>query len=305
VIEDARARQRRHRFIGVVVLLAAAAAIGMLILATGGGGGGGAAAARNPARLAAQQPPTIAPAGEYSYLDELSVQTGPRFRENVRWWVAPNGSGRVASTMRVDGGRPQSFSETFGARGYDSVAYPLLTHLVGRRVIFPIGSLVPLDMSFDPERLPTAPTALGHALRADVAKAAQLQRHGIYAERNTPQATKELLLIANALQDPMDTPALRSALFATARKLPGIAVQHGVTDPLGRRGEAISMAEGVAVEADGQLNRSAQETFAVIVNPKTRKMLAETQYPSDHPAQADNSYTAFTGPVDATTDIHP
>lgn len=75
VIEDARARQRRHRRIGVA-LLAAAAAVGILILGIGGGGSG-AGASRDPNGLAAQQPPTIAPTGEYYYLDELEVQREP------------------------------------------------------------------------------------------------------------------------------------------------------------------------------------------------------------------------------------
>jgi len=300
VIDDARARQRRHRRIGVA-LLAAAAAVGILVLAIAGGGGGGGAG-RNPHGLAPQQSSAIAPAGEYYYLDELEVQKGltGSFRTDVRWWAANNGSGRVVERMRVDG-RPGTFTKTFAAGGYDSVAYPNRGQLIGHRDLFPIGSLVPLFMRFDPERLPTDPVALSRALRADVAKAGRLERHGIYAQRNEAEATKELLLIANALQDPMDPPALRSALFTTALKLPGIAVRHGVTDPLGRRGEAITASEGVAVEADGQVNGSAHTLFAVIFNPKTKQILAETQYPSDHPAQAKHFYTVFTGQVAVAT----
>jgi len=47
VIEDARARQRRHRIIGVVLLAAAAAAV-WLIVGMGGGGSGGGGTGRNP-----------------------------------------------------------------------------------------------------------------------------------------------------------------------------------------------------------------------------------------------------------------
>jgi hypothetical protein len=100
----------------------------------------------------------------------------------------------------------------------------------------------------------------------------------------------------------MDPPALRGELFTIAGKLPGIAVRHGLTDPLGRRGEAVTASEGVAVEADGTLNLSAQETFAVIFNPATTQILAETQYPSDHRAQANDDYTVFAGQVDTATD---
>lgn len=297
MIEDARARQRRHRRAWGALIVAAIAAGALLISAFGGmhHGRGGS----DPGAV------RIARAGEYYYLDELDVQTGPNTSDtvnNLRWWVANNGSGRVAESMRANGRQFPSFSKTFGAGGYDSVAYPNPKHLVGHLAVFPIGSLVPLGMSFDPERLPVDPVALSHALRADVAKAARLERYGIYAERRVPQATKELLLIANALQDPMDTPALRGALFTMARKLPSIAVRQGVTDPLRRRGEAITVSEGVAVEANGELNRSAQETFAVIFNPTTRQILAETQYPSDHPAQANKFYTVFTGQVDVPTD---
>ncbi|HEY2653701.1 MAG TPA: hypothetical protein VGI50_17390 [Solirubrobacteraceae bacterium] len=244
------------------------------------------------------------PAGTYYYLDELGVQRGlsGSYTQDVRWWVTNNGSGRVASSMRINGRRFPSFSTTFGAGGYDSVAYPDRAHSVGHRVLFPIGSLVPLFMSFDPERLPTDPLALNHALRADVVKAARLQRHGVYAEQNVPEGTKKLLPIANALQDPMDPPALRGELFTIAGKLPGIAVRHGLTDPLGRRGEALTASKGAAVEADGKLNLSVQETFAVIFNAATTQILAETQHPSDHPAQANDDYTVFAGQVDTATD---
>jgi hypothetical protein len=296
VIDDARARQRHHRRIGAA-LLAAAAIVGILVLGIAGWGGGGAGAGRDPHGL-------IPPGGEYYYLDELEVQKGSTgsFATNVRWWAANNGSGRFVESMRVNGSR-SSFTKTFGAGGYDSVAYAnRRSQLIGHRALFEIGSMVPLLMPFDPERLPVNPVALGDALRADVAKAARLERHGIYAERSVSEGTKELLLVANALQDPMDPPELRTALFTVALKLPGIAVQHGATDPLGRSGEAITASEGVAVEADGILNASAQETFGVIFNPKTKQILAETQYPSDHPAQAKDFYTVFTGQVAVATD---
>jgi hypothetical protein len=77
--------------------------------------------------------------------------------------------------------------------------------------------------------------------------------------------------------------------------VPGITVQKRVTDPLGRRGEAITASEGVAVEIDGKLNHSARELCAVIFDPTTTQVLAETQYPSDHPAEQRDFYTVFTG----------
>jgi len=257
------------------------------------------------ALLSAQTRLTVAPAGQYYYLDELSVQRNPigSYTVRERWWVADDGSGRVVYSMRANSRRPQSFSARFGAGRFDSVAYPDRAHLIPSSGIpYMIGSLVPLGMSFDPERLPVDPVALGNALRADVAWAARRGPHGIFAEQGVPEAAKELLLIANALQDPMDPPALRSELFRTAGKLPGIAVQRGVSDPLGRSGEAITAPVGPAVEAEGGLNRSARQRFAIIFSPTTRQILAETQYPSDHPAQAKNWYTVFTGQVVVATD---
>ena len=152
-------------------------------------------------------------------------------------------------------------------------------------------------MSFDPETLPTDPGALSDALRADIDKIAAMQRYGLYADPRWSESTKELMLIASALQDPMETPALRSSLFTIAGELPGIDVQQGVTDPLGRSGEAITAPEGPA--------GSAQAVFAVIFNPTTTQILAETQYPAGHPEQAKDAYTVFTGEADTATDTTP
>ena len=301
-------RPSRRKVRRTVVLVGAAVVVaGCVLLALPGSKPHDGGVLSEAAALAAQQPPTIAPAGEYYYLEEHEVQSGlaGASTENVQWWVANDGSGRVATTLSANGLRNDSASGRFGSGGYDSVAYPNPADLVGHRGVpipFMIGSLVPLGMSFDPETLPADPAALSDALVADVARAARLEPHGLYAESRVPEATKELMLIANALQDPMDTPALRSALFTLAGELPGIAVQQGVTDPLGRSGEAITASEGVAVEADGRLNPAAQETFAVIFDPTTTQILAETQYPSDHPEQMRNWYVVFTGQVDVPTD---
>jgi hypothetical protein len=305
------ARRRRHVWARRTALLtgAALATAAVVFLALPGSEHRDGGPLSEAAALAAQQPSPLAPAGRYYYLRELSVQTAEwapassDFRTDVRWWVARDGSGRVAFTTSGGGLVATSHSQSFQAGQYDSVAHPTPAQALGSVVVPSVGveALVPMNMRFDPERLPTDPAALSQALSAAVTRAARLEPHGIYAEAGVPHAAKELLLIADALQDPMDTPALRSALFTVTGDLRGIAVHHAVSDPLGRTGEAITASEGPAVEADGKLNPSAQETFAVILDPRTTQILAETQYPSDHPNQADDRYTVFTGAVDVAT----
>ena len=256
--------------------------------------------------LRQQQPPMVAPDGEYYYVDESNWEfyaaTGWS-SVDAQWWVANDGSGRVEYSSEFGGpgvpastGGPFTYSETFGAGGYDSVAYPSLSQTLGHHVpptAF-VGSMVPPGMSFDPETLPTDPGALSDALRSDIDKIASMERYGLYADPRWSESTKELMLIASALQDPMDHPELRSSLFTIAGELPGIDVQQGVADPLGRSGEAITSPEGPA--------GSTQEVFAVIFNPTTTQILAETEYPTGHPEQAKNAYTVFTGDADTTTD---
>lgn len=292
VIEDARARQQRHRRVGAA-LLTGVVALGILVLVLGGGAGGGAGAARDRHGQDVGRASAVAPDGEYSYLATRSMQGGPPMTQ--QWWVANDGSGRVITSSA---GR--RWSETFGAGGYDSLINPKL----GQPAPLAIGAVeLVRGTHVYPERLPTGSMALADALRAEAAREiASSVRAGVPRWQLGPEATKELWLVANALQDPMDPPALRSALFAVARTLPGIVVQHGVTDHLGRRGEAITASEGVAVERDGTVNDNAHEMFAVIFNPKTRQILGEAEYPSDHPEQASDWYVVFTGGIDTRTD---
>jgi hypothetical protein len=298
-------RRTRGRRRAVVLAVTAVAAAGVVFLALPGTGHQSGGVLSEAAALAAQQPPTLAPPGSYYYLDELDVQvnssdtSGPKTRTNVQWWVAKNGSGRVTS---IGYGSAGPRTETFGPGKYDSIAYPAPAQMNGHYVVPPVGQFVPLSMRFDPEQLPTDPAALGRALRAEVAIAARLARYGYFAETSIPEGTKELSMIAYALQDPMDSPALRSALFTVAGQLPGITVQRGARDPLGRPGEAITASEGVAVEEDGKLNRIAHEVLAVLFDSRTTQILAETQYASDHPDEASDQYTVFSGQVDVPTD---
>jgi hypothetical protein len=308
LIADAHASARarpsalpRRRSVRRVAVLAAAmlVAFAVVLLAAPGSRRQDAGPLSETAAVAAEEPPTLAPTGSFYYLDAFELQsnrlvsTAQAFRTDVRWWVAANGSGRLA--VHTNDGGPASYSERFGAGRYDAIAYPTRADAIGHRFAPPVGAILPLFLGFVPERLPSDPTALSSAIKAEIVKAAREQRYGFFNEKSVPAAAKELQTIAYALQDPMDSPALRSALFTVAGKVPGITVQEHATDPLGRSGEAITASEGVAVEADGKLNHSARELFAVIFDPTTTQVLAETQYPSDHPTEERDFYTVFTG----------
>ena len=295
--------RRRNPSRVAAVAIAAVIAFTVVLLARPGSHHQGGGLLSEPAALAAEQPATLAPAGSFYYLDEVESQPNlsaptaqaakhPFLRFRVRWWVAANGSGRVA--VHVSSGGIEPFSKRFAAGGYDAVAYPTRAEVgVRQRVVPEVGVSLPLFEGFAPERLPSDPSALRTAIRSEIVKAAHEQRYGLFGEKSVPESAKELQIIAFALQDPMDSPALRGELFRVAGEVPGITVQRHVTDPLGRSGEAITASEGVAVEA-GRVNPSARELFSVIFDPTTTQVLAETQYPSDHPAD-DDLYTVFTG----------
>ena len=112
VIEDARARQRRHRRIGVL-LVAAAAAAGLLSVELTGGGGGGSHSGGQPSDAGAGPGPFHAPASNVfadapaTQLNGYGVETGACPLAPPNRYLPPRSGCVTARRADVDGdGRP-------------------------------------------------------------------------------------------------------------------------------------------------------------------------------------------------------
>jgi hypothetical protein len=123
----------------------------------------------------------------------------------------------------------------------------------------------------DAGSLPTDPGALRRHLESNLA--ATERRHASRwsgAAKHAPAGDLLLPEIAWLLGDPMDSPALRSALYRVAAELPGVSVQRHVADPAGRVGEAMTVD---AVSTVPQPT-SSWPKFRTIFDPRTSEILA-------------------------------
>jgi len=240
---------------------AAAAAVAVLVavLAFGGGGGEGdrldaaldTAAARAASGASGPHP--------YTYLKTREMSVSTTDADSRSWnvdqsttreeWVTPDGSGRlrivagpsrfVGSGDRVEwegAGRPQFLTLGFG--GHTEDRWISAGQLRGRVV-----------------SLPTEPAALLIRLTEEAAE----------AQSEAPLAARTLQLIAEDLRNPVASPALRRALYAAAKQIPGIEYLGEPTDPDGRAGVAI----GVTGEAAGH-----PRLYSLIFDPDTSQVLA-------------------------------
>jgi hypothetical protein len=257
--------RRRRRPILVLAPLAAAAAAVVLLLVVGisgggrGGGGDRLAAALGRAERAASTQAEAAADLPYTYLKtrETSVETAssggrswavlqPTTREE---WVAGDGSGR----LRVVSG-PARFLGADDRAAWEAAGRPSFLPLgFDRRTEDRWLSAGTLGRSV--EELSTDPVALATHLRYE----AEGDPQGL----PVPAAT--LQLIAEDLRDPGASPALRAALYAAARRVPGIEYLGPRTDPEGREGVAI----GLRATSEGQ-----PRLYSLIFDPDTSRVLA-------------------------------
>jgi hypothetical protein len=290
----------RARF-GTAAAAAVATAVAVIAMLAG-------PTSRNPlgpaAARAAMQPTTIAPAGDYYYVDERMFGFGPQ-STNEQWWLAGDGSGRLVVTNR---GRSNPIhgtsTQTFGPGRFGSV--------YGKA---PGTWEAPLP---DPHSVPNDPTALRKQLESQW----QHWVDGDPSQRGAPDGTPEgdylLPTVALLLQDPQLSPQVRSALFTVAGELPGITVRQNVTDVSGQTGEAISApvvstakldaAQTAAAKRSGQRlpNESVPRSdspfrFQVIFNPATTQILAWENLTPGYPT----SGVTFTNPGIVSSDTTP
>src|SRR5262249_46290022 len=103
--------------------------------------------------------------------------------------------------------------------------------------------------------LPTEPEALRLAIERGPRGATPSP-----ASSQRGSATADTLL--EILREPISGPALRAAAFGALAEIPGIEIEHGVTDAAGRRGDALTW------------NRDRGFGQKLIFDPRTSKVLA-------------------------------
>jgi len=239
--------QRPVRLLALPLVAAVVVAMAILLSALPGvGGDSGLGPLNAVAAVAANQPSTIAPPGRYFHVLERIDPYAPvgqksKVHISYEWWVAANGSGRLV--YRIGPWAPGSAPAGCGC------------HMSGNLLLF--------DRKFGPGRFAGAYRHWVELGQPHPVNPGSLPPDPI-ALKQRLRGTGDLRLsqIAALLADPMDPPALRSALFRVAAQLPGVTLRNHVTDPAGRTGEAVR----------GTL--AARTRFRAIFDPRTSQILA-------------------------------
>jgi hypothetical protein len=261
------ARRSRRRLPRLVLPAAAAAAMAvaiavlLIVLGLPSGGGGdehGLAASLDAAAAAAAKaaPPTADP---YTYLKTREVSINTNGADRRSWkvlqsttreeWVTQEGAGRLKVT---DG--PSRFVDAADKAEWEGAGEPrFLTLGFGRRTEDRWVDAAMLRGG--PEELTPEPALL----------TARLTAMAEVEPGKTPVNAATLGLIAERLRDPGASPALRRALYAAIKRVPGIRYFGPATDPAGRQGVAVGVTEPV----DGTPTR-----FSLIFDPDTSQALA-------------------------------
>lgn len=259
-------KSRRHRWMmrsaaaAAVVLLAGGVSGASLLLRPGSPAGPGTAAAAALARLAhiaADQPAPSAPGpGQYLYVDSVEAYTstfasgpsgGPGYvvllPEHRQIWKAADGSGAIRETF----GQP-TFLSAQDRANWKADGDPPIPH-------------APTNRSFGPGGLEDGPTHLSNLPTNPSALAAEIASRKI--EGGPPGPAEDFTQVADLLRETDASPALRSALYKVAARLPGVESLGTVTDHSGRTGV------GVAYIHDGLRHE-------LIFDPKTSALLGES-----------------------------
>jgi hypothetical protein len=253
------------------------------------------AAALDSLSLAADaQPVEAAPGpGQFEYTDSSSLNwidtyNGPTTSYNVSYselrqiWIASNGSGRIVETYS----HPQLGTAKDRA-GWIAAGRPSL--VVG-----------PSDSTFGPGQLSNGPPNLNQ-LPDDPAKlAALLAARRIEGGPKGP--AEDFVQIGDLLRETYVRPALRAAIFAVAKGIPGVRLLGTVTDQVGRTG--IGLAYVHAFPAQREIVKSV-----LVFDPKTSKMIAEETFVTDTKTGKTtlNSWTDYlkSGVVNSKTSTDP
>ena len=146
-------------------------------------------------------------------------------------WVAADGSGRMSQAEKPG---PPSFLNQADRAKWLAAGSPNLGAALNNTTTFGSGG-PPSTLS----GLPTNPSALGQLLAHG-----QVDIEGLLPHSSAvfpPQSVQfEIGIIGNLLGQPYASPALRSALYQVASRLPGVRFLGTVTDGIGRRGTAVA-----------------------------------------------------------------
>ncbi len=127
----------------------------------------------------------------------------------------------------------------------------------------------------DASTLPTEPKALRQAIEANAIEVSGFNLVDPRAERLDPEQTKEELV--DVLFEGTPSPRLQAAIFNALAELPGITIQTGATDSLGREGDAIVLRTEEGIRSEAIFDPTTGEVLAtrsVLIDP-TRQPLRE------------------------------
>jgi hypothetical protein len=244
-------RRRYAVLAGIAAAIAFIAIVLQVVLPSGSGGPQVSAASelRRLADLAATIQP-VGPGTGFLYTDVESEGIGSGedltsglswdllVRERLQTWVTADGSGRQVTTVeRVDFASPADRTRWIRA---GRPALP--TSAVDR--YGPQG--LPL---FDVASLPSDPKGLRRAI------------HAGHVIEEAPGPLGIFTGIGDLLAQPNTPPDVRRGLLELAAETPGITLEPGITDPLGRPGEGFTF-------------RVEPSTETLIIDPGTARVLA-------------------------------
>jgi hypothetical protein len=230
-------RIRAARAAGGVAVVTVAV-VGLLVLFQSGGEPASPLRVLNAAAgIAAREPAATLGPGQYIYVRQRSGVVGGR-EETVEWWIAADGSGRMARRG------PQAIGVWRSANGKVRTrdAKAVGPARAPRVVTFGPGRFSALYARINPgvlegriDDLTPDPAALESVLRRKLEGAAD------FNPDPAAQSLQLLQVVEEVLANPLASPELRSAAYRVAAQLEGVTVQQGVEDPVGRPATAIAL----------------------------------------------------------------
>lgn len=186
-------------------------------------------------------------------------------------WMAPDGTTRERETLGQVEFLSAGDQERWEAAGspppfaYDPAEHAVERDSLGRPLKEYASRSWRGSHEFDSvtklSRLPTEPEALRLAIENRSGGSSSSDPSSAGTERGATTAER----LMEILREPITSPALRAAAFDALTEIPGIGLEHGVTDAAGRRGDAITW-----VRDRGFGSR-------LIFDPRTSAVLAEAE----------------------------